>query len=109
VLGALDLVFDGRSRPDTGEVDFRNTLRREGGFRFGVEAGRLRIGPVAGGDEALESIDFAGRSVRISSVPAGSDAARRLASFGGQRQFQLELEMENGPPLRFELVELPAR
>jgi hypothetical protein len=109
VVGALELVFDGRSRPDTGEVDFRNALRREGGFSFRVAAGRLRIGTAGAALAELENVDFAGGSAEIRSVPPGSDTARRLAAFGGERQRELKVTAASGKELAFELVELPRR
>jgi hypothetical protein len=109
VIGALELVFDGRSRPDTGEVDFRNALRRDGGFTFKVESGRLRVGPVVDGEAALRSVDFEDGRARIGSVAPASDAARRLASFGNHRQLRLELHRDGAPPLAFDLIELPPR
>jgi hypothetical protein len=106
VVGVLELVFEGRSRPDTGEVDFRNTLRREGGFTFRVLAGHLRIGAAGASTAALEDVDFSGGSAQIRSVPPGSDAARRLSLFGAERQRELKLSAASGRELAFELVEL---
>jgi hypothetical protein len=107
VVGVLELVFEGRSRPDTGEVDFRNALRREGGFTFRVMAGHLRIGAAGASTAALEDVDFSGGSAQIRSVPPGSDAARRLSLFGAERQRELKLSAASGKELTFELVELP--
>src|SRR4030095_14807050 len=47
VIGALDLVFEGRNQPDTGELAVRHALRRDGGFSFKIRGGRLRIGPAS--------------------------------------------------------------
>jgi hypothetical protein len=109
LVGVLELVFEGRSRPDTGEVDFRNALRREGGFTFRVLSGHLRIGAAGAAAAALSDMDFAGGSAEIRSVPPGSDAARRLALFGSERQRELKLSAPSGKELAFELVELPSR
>lgn len=106
VIGTLELVWDGRTRPDTGEVDFRNALRREGGFDFKIEAGRLRIGAVEAGRAGERVVDFAGGVARASQVPRGSDTARRLAAFGGQRHLALEVTAPDGARLSFDLVEL---
>jgi hypothetical protein len=106
VIGGLELVFEGRSRPDIGEVDFRNALRRDGGFTFRIDQGKLRIGPAGEPESALVSHDYAGGSARIRTIPPGSDGARRLAAFGAQRQLQLELEAPGAPALSFDLVEL---
>jgi hypothetical protein len=108
LTGFLELVWDGRTRPDTGEVDFRNTLRREGGFDFLIETGRLRITPTEAGAEA-RIVDFAGGSARLEAVRRGSDAARRLAAFGGQAHKVLRLEAAGAPALLFDLAVLPER
>ena len=107
VVGVLELAFDGRSRPDTGEVDFRNALRREGGFRFRVTAGHVRVGAAGTPTDQLADVDFAGGTVEIRSIPPASDAARRLAAFGSDRQRELRLTAAEAQPLAFELVELP--
>jgi hypothetical protein len=107
VIGALDLVFEGRNQPDTGEVDFRNALRRDGGFSFRIRAGRLRIGPAGEATASLQSFDYAGGTARVQGVAPGSDAARRLSVFGAERQLQLELDAEGARRLTFDLVELP--
>jgi hypothetical protein len=108
-LGTLELVLDGRSRADTGEVDFRNALRRDGGFGFRIQKGSLRVGPAGEPTNGLASHDYAGGTARIVNVPPGSDAAKRLAAFGAHRQLQLELSSPGAPPLSFDLVELPPR
>lgn len=109
VIGALELIFEGRSQPDTGEVDFRNALRHDGGFTFRIRTGRLRVGPVGESGSALQSLDYTGGTARVHSVVRGSDAARRLAVFGSERQLQLELDAEGVRPFAFDLVELPPR
>ena len=106
IVGVLELAFDRRSRPDTGEVDFRNALRREGGFRFRVTGGHLRIGRAGAPSGELTDVDFAGGTAEIRSIPPTSDAARRLATFGSERQRELKLRAAEGQPLAFELVEL---
>lgn len=108
LTGSVELVWDGRSRPDTGPVDFRNSLRRDGGFDFVIETGRLRIAPTEGGAEA-RVVDFAGGSARLEEVRPGSDAARRLAAFGGRGHRVLRLEAAEAPALAFDLAELPER
>jgi len=107
VVGVLELVFEGRSRPDTGDVDFRNALRRDGGFRFRVASGRLRIGAAGAATAELEQLDFAGGEAFLRSVPQGSDTARRLAAFGAERQRELKLTAASGQELAFDLVEFP--
>jgi hypothetical protein len=109
VIGTLALVWDARTRPDTGEVDFRNQLRREGGFDFKIDSGRLRLGDVEAGKDGERVVDFAGGVARVEPVVPGSDAARRLASFGGHRRLGLSLTAPDAPRLAFDLVELPPR
>jgi hypothetical protein len=106
LIGSLALVWTARTRPDTGEVDFRNTLRREGGFTFKIESGRLRMGAVEAGKAGERVVEFAGGSARVAPVTPGSDAARRLAGFGGHRQLLLELAAPDATRLSFDLVEL---
>jgi hypothetical protein len=110
LIGSLDLVFDGRTQADTGEVDFRNALRRDGGFTFRIRAGRLKQGPANAPNGELVSVDYTGGTARVHEVVPNSDAARRLALFGAaERQLQLEVSADGARPLAFDLVELPAR
>ena len=109
VIGAIELVFQGRTRPDTGELDFRNALRRDGGFDFPIAQGRVRVGPAGVPKEDLATVDYTGGTARIESVPPGSDTARRLASFHADRQLRMELTADGVAKLVFELVELPPR
>ena len=44
VLGVISFLRLGRSRPDTAQRDFAAALRKDGGFRYEVVSGRLRIG-----------------------------------------------------------------
>jgi hypothetical protein len=106
VIGTLELVWDARTRPDTGEVDFRNLLRREGGFDFKIESGRLRVGDVEAGRPGERVVDFASGRARVEPVTPGSDAARRLAGFGGHRQLGLTIAAPAPTRLSFDLVEL---
>jgi hypothetical protein len=104
VVGELELVFEGRSRPDTGEVDFRNALRREGGFTFRVSSGRLRIGAAGATPAELAAVD----------LPAGPRSGVPLrqrraspAAFGPSGSGSLSAT--TGEKLAFELVELSPR
>jgi hypothetical protein len=69
----------------------------------------LRIGAAGATAAELAAVDFSGGSAQIRSVPPGSDAARRLAAFGAERQRELALSATTGEKLAFELVELPPR
>jgi len=102
VTGQLVIRFDGRRRADTAGYDFQAALRREGGFRFPVQVGALRVGPPGG---ALEEHDLGEGTVRITRVAPGSDTARRLAEFGPRRKLRLEVEAEEGLRLAFDLVQ----
>lgn len=107
VVGMLELVWDARTRPDTGEVDFRNQLRREGGFDFKIDSGRPRVGAVEVGKPGERVVDFAGGTARVEPIVPGSDAARRLAGLGGHRQLGLTVTPPDAQaPLSFDLVEL---
>jgi len=105
VAGHVDLVFEGRSRPDTGLVDFRNALRRDAGFDFAIDRGRLRIAPSEGGTEP-RLVDFGGGGARLEAAGPGSDAGRQLASFRGSRNRVLQVSARAEPPLVFPLTEL---
>jgi hypothetical protein len=107
VVGALQLSFEGRSRVDIGDLDFRNTLRRAGGFGYRIRAGALRLTEIGAAGAPPESVSFAGGTAEIREVPRGSDAARRLAVFGSERQRTLRITSESGRTLTFELVALP--
>lgn len=109
LIGTLELVWEARTRPDTGEVDFRNQLRREGGFEFRIQSGRLRVGAVEAGKPGERVVDFAGGKARVEPVAPGSDAARRLAGFGGHRQLGLTIaapDSSDSMRLSFDLLEL---
>lgn len=108
VIGELDLTYEGRTQPDTGEVDFRNALRRDGGFTYKIRAGKLRIGPASDAASTLPPVDYAGGSARVQSITPGSDAAKRVAEYFPQRAFELELQADGAKPLAFDLVELPS-
>ena len=84
-MGGLELVFEGRSRPDTGEVDFRNALRRDGGFSFRIESGSAARRRRVGGPAALAD---------AATSPAAARAFRSAPA--GQRR--------GAPPLRLRLL-----
>lgn len=109
VAGVLRFAADTPSRPDTARHDFAATLRREGGFRFDVRAGRLRVGPAGAEAKALEPVDFAGGALEIRRVERGSDAWRTLSDFGPRRKLRLTLEAPDGTRLAFDLVQLGER
>lgn len=104
VVGQLVLAFEeGRGRPDTASYDFQSALRRDGGFRFAIKAGRLRVGPPGA---ELEEHDLGGGTLRLTRIEPGSDGFRRLADFGPRRKLRLEVEAPDAPRLAFDLVQL---
>lgn len=109
VVGRLRFEHDARSRPDTARYDFQAALRREGGFAFQVDAGTLRVGAADAEPETLEAVDFAGGTLEVRRVEAGSDAARSLADFGGRRKLRLELTAPDGTSLSLLLVQFDER
>ena len=104
VIGNVTLVFDGRSRPDTAQHDFDETLRRKGGFTFRVASGLLRIGKASATPDSMDAVPFKGGRVTVSVVRRGSDAFRRLAEFGPREKRILTLEAPDGRTWSFDLV-----
>jgi hypothetical protein len=100
VRGALLFRLERPSRPDVAMRDFEQALRRDGGFDFSIESGRLQIQRV-GGAEAPRAVDFAGGTLRTRLVRPGSDAARLLAEFPQPRKLTFEIEARDGTRLRF--------
>ena len=96
VTGALLYRLNAHSRPDIANYDFKDKLRREGGFTFDVHAGALRVD---GAD-----VDFREGTARFDLVRPGSDADKRLADVPGPRKFHLTLESTGGTKLVFDLV-----
>jgi hypothetical protein len=100
VRGALVFRLERPSRPDLAMRDFEQALRRDGGFDFSIESGRLHLQRV-GGAEPPRAVDFAGGTLRARLVRPGSDAARLLAEFPQPRKLTFELEARDGTRLRF--------
>lgn len=101
VLGRLRIAATGHHRPDIARKDFEHQLRKEGGFRFEVPAGRLRLQSAEG--EARD-VNFAGGSATLERVAAGSDADRILGRTGGFPKRTLTLEAQDGTRLVFHMV-----
>jgi hypothetical protein len=105
LLGSLEVGLEARSRPDTARRDFDAELRRNGGFEYRIERGRLRIRSVAGAPEDGREVDFAGGKAELRVVKAGSDSARLLADFQTRRKLRLALEARDETRLVLHLVE----
>jgi len=109
LIGTLELSILGRQRPDTARHDFQSALRRDGGFRFDVHSGRLKIGAPGKPMPGLRVVDFRGGSLELKEVKRGSDSWRRLAEFGPRRKLSLELKAPDGTRVAFDLVQLDGR
>jgi len=108
VIGNLTIILEGISHPDTATRDFQEALRREGGFRFRVRSGRLRVGAAGAPIDTLRTVDFRGGTAHFQRVKRGSDAWRRLQDFGERRKLALTLEAPGGERLVFDMVQLGA-
>jgi len=108
VIGSLSITLPSFSHPDTGDRDFKDALRREGGFKFQVRSGWLKVGPPGAPVASLRTVDFRGGTAHFETVKRGSDAWRRLLDFGERRKLALTLEAPGGERLAFDLVQLDA-
>lgn len=103
VLGTLEIRLEGHSRPDLANRDFRDRMRREGGFDFHVASGRLRVGEI-GKDEG-RVVDFRGGAARLHQARPGTDAHRLLQSYDAPRRLVLELVAPDGTELEFWMIQ----
>ena len=106
-LGGVLIALQTTSRTDTAQHDFASLLRREGGFRFSIRSGLLRMGDA--GTSVLREVDFTGGTAHFSVVRRGSDAFRRLSDFGPRRKLGLVLTAPDGTRLDLDLVQHSAR
>ena len=104
LVGRLMVAFEGRNRPDTADYDFKDTLRRKGGFELRIASGVLRVGAPGRPLSELEAVDFSGGRVALLVVRRGSDAFRRLAEFGPRDRRTLVLGAPDGRSWSFDLV-----
>jgi hypothetical protein len=102
--GNVVFRLDAPSRPDTAMRDFKQELRREGGFEYKIDSGKLQLRRVGDAESAARVIDFAGGTLRASRVTPGTDAARLLAEFPQPRKVTFELRARDGTRLRFHAV-----
>ena len=100
VDGALRIAMTAHTRPDIAEQDFAQALRRDGGFRFDVKAGRLRVRDAAG----ERQVEFAGGAAELRRIVPGSDADRLLRGLGDAPKRTLTLEAPGGERLEFRLL-----
>jgi hypothetical protein len=103
VSGKLRIGLAGRYRPDTADLDFKDAMKRERGFRFEVLEGKLRMR----GTDGAREIDFAGGSAELRDVTPGSDAARILGENRDVPRRTLALEARDGTRLFFPLLGVP--
>ncbi len=109
VEGALTILLPGRSRPDTARYDFDAAVRRDGGFRFEIRSGVLRVKGWGPGDAEPRSVDFAGGHAWLRIVRGGSDPERLLRSFSSPRKLTLDLDAPGGESLHFPLFQIGTR
>lgn len=97
-----------RPRSDTPDRDLKQDLER-GPLAFQVVRGRLRVGPASAATAELREVDFAGASLELGVIEAGSDEARRIADIPGARRLRLEIEAKDGTRIVLPLVEVERR
>ena len=97
-----------RPRSDTPERDFKHDLEH-GPIRFQIVHGRLRVGAAGREASELPDVDFAGGTLDLAPIRAGSDDARRIADLPGIRQLRLDLAAKDGTRFGLPLVELEQR
>lgn len=109
LVGAFFVSLPTRSRSDLATRDFKEALRREGGFSFEIERGELRARGVAEAPETERSVELAGGRAHLRRIEPGSDAARLLADLAGPRKLELVIEAPEGERFRFPLVQTGPR
>ena len=107
--GSVLITLRARSRPDVANRDFKEALRRDGGFDFAVVSGVLRITPISADGARPRTVDFAGGTARLAAVRRGSDAARMLADFRSPRKLVLTLRSPGGEEIRLHLFQTGPR
>lgn len=96
IVGWVQIRLPGRHRPDTGQRDFREAMRRKRGFEYEIIGGVLAIQTVAQPLEAPRRVSFVGGKATLRKMQRGSDSARLLAGFETPRKLLLELEAKDG-------------
>lgn len=109
IIGTLFLSYTAkRPRSDTPQRDIEQELKA-GPLSFDIASGRLRIGASNQPPESLPEVDFAGGTLRLGEVAAGSDDARLLGDFATQRRLRLDAEAPDGTRIRLVLAEFERR
>ena len=107
VIGTLTMTFPRHRRPDMATHDFELALRRKRGFDYDIREGALILGPSTKPVEEFRKVDFSGGKATLRLIEKGSDTARLLSEFEGQRRLTLTLEAPDETALVFDLVKLP--
>ena len=108
-IGHLAVTLRASQRVDIAQHEFEAALRRDGGFRYRVPAGRLRTGLPGDPIEGYVERPFADGAADVRIIKRGTDAYRRLLDFGDRRKLRLVLEPPEGEPLTFDLVQFGLR
>jgi len=109
VVGTLLVSYTAkRPRSDTPQRDIEQELKT-GPLSFDIVSGRLRIGSAVAPPASLPERDFAGGTLRIGEVAAGSDDARRLGDFASRRHLRLDVEAPDGTRIGMLLAEFERR
>jgi hypothetical protein len=109
VVGTLIISYTPkRPRSDTPQRDLEQELK-SGPLSFDIVGGKLRVGDATQPVESLPEIDFDGGALRLGTVARGSDDARRLGDFAGERQLRLEVESRDGTTFGMPIVEYERR
>jgi len=103
VIGSVQIELPAVRRSDTARRDFREALRRKGGFEFRVAGGGLKLQAVTQPPSPGRTVDFRGGRASLRTIEPGSDAARLLAPFDSPRKLILELSARDGTKLSFPL------
>jgi hypothetical protein len=103
IAGALVLGSDLRTGSGTAQREFEQQLRREGGIRFPVKSGRLRIGGWGEGATS-RSVDFTGGTAHFRNITPGQDAARLALELGAQSGLTAEVVAPDGTKIFLPLV-----
>lgn len=103
VTGSVEIQLPSTRRRDTARRDFREALRRKGGFEFHISSGGLKLQPVTQPPSSARGVDFRGGRASLVILAEGSDEARLLAAFPSPRKLMLELSAKDGTKLSFPL------
>lgn len=109
VVGTLFVTYTAkRPRSDTPQRDFDQEMK-SGPLAFSIVSGKLRVGSATLPSESLPEVDFEGGKLLLGPVEHGSDDARRLSEFEGERRLRLDAESPSGVRFQMPLVEYERR